>query len=72
MDLDYNLKITQEQKMILTQSMQQSIRLLQMSMHDLREYIDNEYSENPVLEMDESKAENEDYVESKNELETVS
>ena len=68
MNLDYNLKITQEQKMILTQSMQQSIKLLQMSMHDLREYIDNEYSENPVLEMDESKAENEDYVESKNEL----
>ena len=66
MNLDYNLKITQEQKMILTQSMQQSIKLLQMSMHDLREYIDNEYSENPVLEMDESEAENEEYV--KNEL----
>lgn len=68
MDLDCNLKITQEQKMILTQNMQQSIKLLQMSMHDLREYIDNEYSENPVLEMDESETENEDYVKNKNEL----
>lgn len=61
MKLDYNLKITQEQKMILTQNMQQSIKLLQMSMHDLREYIDNEYSENPVLEIDESGNINEDY-----------
>ncbi|MDO5517017.1 MAG: RNA polymerase factor sigma-54 [Clostridium sp.] len=61
MNLDYNLKITQEQKMILTQNMQQSIKLLQMSMHDLREYIDNEYSENPVLEIDESEVVNEDY-----------
>lgn len=61
MKLDYNLKITQEQKMILTQNMQQSIKLLQMSMHDLREYIDNEYSENPVLEIDESQIINEDY-----------
>lgn len=61
MRLDYDLKVTQEQKMILTQTMQQSIKLLQMSMHDLREYIDNEYSENPVLEIDESEIINEDY-----------
>ncbi|WP_297428156.1 RNA polymerase factor sigma-54 [Clostridium sp.] len=53
MNLDYNMKMTQEQRMILTQSMQQSIKLLQMSLHDLREYIDNEYSENPVLEVNE-------------------
>jgi len=39
--------------LILTQNMQQSIKLLQMSLHDLREYIDNEYSENPVLEVNE-------------------
>jgi RNA polymerase sigma-54 factor len=45
--------MTQEQRLILTQNMQQSIKLLQMSLHDLREYIDNEYSENPVLEMNE-------------------
>lgn len=53
MNLDYSMKMTQEQRMILTQSMQQSIKLLQMSLHDLREYIDNEYSENPVLEVNE-------------------
>lgn len=53
MNLDYRMKMTQEQRLILTQNMQQSIKLLQMSLHDLREYIDNEYSENPVLEVDE-------------------
>ncbi|MVX66133.1 RNA polymerase factor sigma-54 [Clostridium chromiireducens] len=53
MNLDYSMKMTQEQRMILTQSMQQSIKLLQMSLHDLREYIDNEYSENPILEVNE-------------------
>ncbi|OCA97686.1 RNA polymerase factor sigma-54 [Clostridium beijerinckii] len=53
MNLDYNMKMTQEQKLVLTQNMQQSIKLLQMSLHDLREYIDNEYSENPVLEVNE-------------------
>jgi len=53
MNLDYSMKMTQEQRLILTQNMQQSIKLLQMSLHDLREYIDNEYSENPVLEVNE-------------------
>lgn len=53
MKLDYSMKMTQEQRLILTHNMQQSIKLLQMSLHDLREYIDNEYSENPVLEVNE-------------------
>ncbi|GAA0076715.1 RNA polymerase factor sigma-54 [Clostridium sp. CTA-5] len=54
MSLNYGIKMTQEQKLVLTYNMQQSIKLLQMSMHDLREYIDNEYAENPILEMSES------------------
>ncbi len=53
MKLDLNVKMTQEQRLIMTQNMQQSIKLLQMSLHDLREYIGNEYSENPVLEVNE-------------------
>lgn len=53
MNLDYRMKMTQDQRLILTQNMQQSIKILQMSLHDLREYIDNEYSENPVLEVNE-------------------
>ena len=53
MKLDLNVKMTQEQRLIMTQNMQQSIKLLQMSLHDLREYIGNEYSENPILEINE-------------------
>ena len=53
MNIEYGMKMTQEQRLILTQNMQQSIKLLQMSLHDLREYIDIEYSENPVLEVNE-------------------
>lgn len=60
MNLDYGMKMTQEQRLILTQNMQQSIKLLQMSLHDLREYIDNEYSENPVLEMNEESISHDD------------
>lgn len=48
--IDFNLNLTQEQKLIMTQQMQLSIKLLQMSTYDLREYIEKEFSENPVLE----------------------
>ncbi|MGU8517971.1 RNA polymerase factor sigma-54 [Clostridium perfringens] len=36
--MDFNLNLTQEQKLIMTQQMQLSIKLLQMSTYDLREY----------------------------------
>lgn len=52
MKLDFNLNLTQEQRLIMTQEMQLSIKLLQMSTYDLREYIENEYIENPILEGD--------------------
>ena len=38
--MDFNLNLTQEQKLIMTQQMQLSIKLLQMSTYDLREYIE--------------------------------
>lgn len=50
MNMNFNLNLTQEQKLIMTQQMQLSIKLLQMSSYDLREYIDKEFAENPVLE----------------------
>ncbi len=50
MKLDFNLNLAQEQKLIMTQQMQLSIKLLQMSTYDLREYIENEFMENPILE----------------------
>ncbi|MGG7057774.1 RNA polymerase factor sigma-54 [Clostridium tertium] len=50
MKLDFNLNLTQEQRLIMTQEMQLSIKLLQMSTYDLRDYIENEFLENPILE----------------------
>lgn len=51
MKIGYSYKLTQEQKLALTQEMQLSIKVLQMSANDLREYINNEYEENPVLDI---------------------
>lgn len=50
MEMNFNLTMSQEQKLVMTQQMQQSIKLLQMSSYDLRGYIEKEYAENPVLE----------------------
>ena len=50
MQMDFKLNISQKQKLILTQIMQQSINVLQMSAYELREYIKKEFEENPILE----------------------
>lgn len=50
MRLDFGLNITQEQKLIMTQQMQLSIKILQMSTYDLKDYIESEFVENPILE----------------------
>lgn len=52
MNLDFNLNLTQEQKLIMTQEMQLSVKLLQMSAFELSQYIEKEMQENPVLEAD--------------------
>lgn len=62
MRLDYNLNLTQEQKLVMTQAMQLSIKLLQMSTLELKEYIDKEFSENPILEAQYEKAQEETKV----------
>ncbi|EQB90035.1 RNA polymerase sigma-54 factor [Clostridium punense] len=50
MHLDFGLKLTQEQKLVMTTEMQLSIRLLQMSSYELIEYVNKEIQENIVLE----------------------
>ncbi|MGL5616111.1 MAG: RNA polymerase factor sigma-54 [Sarcina sp.] len=70
MEMNFNLTMSQEQKLVMTQQMQQSIKLLQMSSYDLREYIDKEYAENPVLEtnfndMDDGKTKEQDRIDYK-------
>lgn len=48
--MDIKLNIVQKQRLVLSQVMQQSINVLQMSAYDLREYIDEQFEENPMLE----------------------
>ncbi|AYD41217.1 RNA polymerase factor sigma-54 [Clostridium fermenticellae] len=50
MNLDFSLNLTQEQKLVMTQQMQLSIKLLQMSSFELEQYIEKEVQENPVLD----------------------
>lgn len=66
LNIGYDLNLTQEQKLIMTIEMKQSIKVLQMSTFELMEYIDKEIQENIVLEYSEAKA-NEEVKEMENE-----
>jgi RNA polymerase sigma-54 factor len=50
MNMDFSLNLTQEQKLVMTQEMQLSVKLLQMSGFELQEYVEKEVQENPVLD----------------------
>lgn len=50
MNINFGLNLIQEQKLIMTQEMQMSIKLLQMSAYELGQYVNKEMQENPVLE----------------------
>lgn len=52
MNLGFDLRLSQEQKLIMTMEMQQSIKLLQMSSYELLQYIDKELQENVILEVE--------------------
>ncbi|WP_206427356.1 RNA polymerase factor sigma-54 [Clostridium rectalis] len=51
--MDFNLTMTQEQKLVMTQQMQLSIKILQLSSYELQKYVEKEVEENPVLEIKE-------------------
>ncbi|MBW9158094.1 RNA polymerase factor sigma-54 [Clostridium tagluense] len=48
--MNFALNLIQEQKLIMTQEMQMSVKLLQMSAYELGQYVNKEMQENPVLE----------------------
>ncbi len=50
MNINFGLNLAQEQKLIMTQEMQMSVKLLQMSAYELGQYVNKEMQENPVLE----------------------
>ncbi|NEZ47107.1 RNA polymerase factor sigma-54 [Clostridium niameyense] len=50
MNMNFNLMLTQQQKLVMTQQMQLSIKMLQMSTYELQRYVEKEVQENPVLD----------------------
>lgn len=60
MKLDYQLKIEQTQKLIITPELKLAITLLQYSTMELHDYIQEELLSNPVLELGEGESEAEE------------
>ena len=59
-----NIGLKQTQKLIMTQTLRQSIEMLQMTNLELSEMISQEFLENPLLE-EMTSSQNEDYLEEK-------
>ncbi|QGU96047.1 RNA polymerase factor sigma-54 [Clostridium bovifaecis] len=59
MKMEFKLNLTQEQKLIMTQQMQLSVKLLQMSNFEIQNYIEKELQENPVLDAEYKKNDSE-------------
>ena len=51
-----NLELVQSQKLAMTQQMQQAIKILQLSIHELNDYIEDQIVGNPLLEMPEGRS----------------
>ena len=50
MDLSIGLKLTQTQKLVMTQQLQQAIKLLQLSQMEMAASVEQELEKNPILE----------------------
>lgn len=53
MRLEYNLELRQTQKLLMTPQLRQAIKLLQLPVLELTNYLDQQYLENPMLELEE-------------------
>lgn len=54
MRMDFNLELRQTQKLLMTPQLRQAIKLLQLPVLELTEYLDQQYLENPMLELEEA------------------
>lgn len=54
MALTINTQLRQSQRLVMTQSLRQSIEMLQLSALELREMVEQELEQNPVLELDDA------------------
>jgi RNA polymerase sigma-54 factor len=68
MKMEFKLNLTQEQKLIMTQQMQLSVKLLQMSNLEIQKYIEKELQENPVLDADYNKKNDENVEKAKDKI----
>lgn len=58
MKTEYSYKMKQTQKLAMTEEMQLSIKILQMSSEELSEFVEKEFVDNPVIEINENSAVN--------------
>jgi len=68
MNLDFELNLSQQQKLVMTQQMQMSIKMLQMSSIELNEYVEKEMEENPLLEKEYNEKSQESLVNKENDF----
>lgn len=61
MKMDFDLKLQQTQKLIMTPELKQAIEILQLNAIELNSLIENEIETNPVLEKDDTHDENDIY-----------
>jgi len=59
MRMSYNLNLEQTQKLIMTPELKQAIEILQYNALELNQFIHEELMNNPILELEQSKGENE-------------
>ena len=52
MQLAQQIKMRQSQSLVMTPQLQQAIKLLQMTNLELCQYLENQQSENPFIEVD--------------------
>lgn len=62
MRLSYNLNLEQTQKLVMTPELKQAIEILQYNSIELKDFIQQELVNNPVLEPNQAKGESEDQV----------
>jgi RNA polymerase sigma-54 factor len=70
MDMNMQQGLVQQQKLILTSEMQQSLKILQMPIFELQQDVERELEENPLLEIEQGEVESldKDYSEEKDDF----
>lgn len=60
MRLDYKLELRQTQKLLMTPQLRQAIKLLQLPVLELSQYLDQQYLDNPMLDLEEEEYDGEE------------